>query len=118
MHKKNWTNSTAKDVVTIGGSIWNDDTRTVANALNYNAQILKDALNRIAELEKIVKPQEESEGTEMNKELAKLSVLSVKKSSDYSGKVVKALEDAGFVIVRTFETSTEDYYIVAEKVEK
>ena len=47
-----WKNSTAKDVVTISGSIWNDNVRTVAEAVNYNAQILKDALNRIAELEK------------------------------------------------------------------
>ena len=54
-------NTTAKDVVTISGSIWNDDTRTVANAVNYNAQILKDALNRIAELEKTIKPQESEE---------------------------------------------------------
>lgn len=52
---------TAKDVVTISGSIWNDNTRTVANAVNYNAQILKDALNRIAELEKHFNPQAESE---------------------------------------------------------
>lgn len=49
--------TTAKDVVTIHGSIWNDSTRTVANAVNYNAQILKDALNRIAELEKTIKSQ-------------------------------------------------------------
>lgn len=52
---KEWVNTNAKDVVTISGSIWNDDTRTVANAVNYNAQILKDALNRIAELEKVIK---------------------------------------------------------------
>ena len=51
--RKEWVNTTAEDVVTIEGSIWNDDTRTVANAVNYNAQILKDALNRIAELEKV-----------------------------------------------------------------
>ena len=59
--KKEWVNSTAKDVVTIRGSIWNDNTRTVANAVNYNAQILKDALNRIAELEKAIKLKAESE---------------------------------------------------------
>jgi len=52
MSKRKWVNCTAKDVVTLSGSIWNDDTRMVANAVNYNAQILKDALNRIAELEK------------------------------------------------------------------
>lgn len=43
---------TSKDVVTISGSIWNDSTRAVANAVNYNAQILKNVLDRIAELEK------------------------------------------------------------------
>ena len=63
---KKWVNSTSKDVVTISGTIWNDNTRTVANALNYNAQILKDALNRIAELEKAIKLKTESEGEGMN----------------------------------------------------
>ena len=52
---------TADDVVTLSGNIWNDNTRTVANAVNYNAQILKDALNRIAELEKTIKLKTESE---------------------------------------------------------
>ena len=61
MSKKRWVNTTANDVVVISGSIWNNDTRTVANAVNYNAQILKDALNRIAELEKIIKLKVESE---------------------------------------------------------
>ena len=60
--RKKWVNQTADDVVTISGNIWNDNTRTVANAVNYNAQILKDALNRIVELEKrIDKLQAESE---------------------------------------------------------
>lgn len=57
MKKRKWINQTADDVVTISGSIWNNDTRTVANAVNYNAQILKDALNRISELEKHFEPQ-------------------------------------------------------------
>lgn len=61
MSKRKWANQTADDVVTISGSIRNDDTRTVANAVNYNAQILKDALNRIAELEKHLKSLAESE---------------------------------------------------------
>ena len=59
-----WVNQTADDVVTISGRIWNDNTRTVANAVNYNAQILKDALNRIVELEKridMLQPQESEE---------------------------------------------------------
>ena len=47
----------------------------------------------------------------MKKELAKLTV---KKSADYYDKVVKALEDAGFVIVLTTETSIDRYYIIAE----
>ena len=58
MNRRKWVNQTADDVVTISGSIWNNDTRTVANAVNYNVQILKDVLNRIAELEKAIKPQE------------------------------------------------------------
>lgn len=62
--RKKWVSTTADDVVTISGSIWNDDTRTVANAVNYNAQILKDALNRIAELEKAIKLKTESEDKE------------------------------------------------------
>ena len=53
-------------------------------------------------------------GYEMNKELAQLTV---KKSAEYYGKVVKALEDAGFVIVLRTETSTDRYYIVAESEE-
>ena len=60
--RKKWVNQTANDVVTISGSIWNDNTRTVANAVNYNAQILKDALNRIVELEKRIDKYRESEG--------------------------------------------------------
>ena len=58
-------NQTADDVVTISGTIWNDNTRVVANAVNYNAQILKDALNRIIELEKRIDSlQAESEDKE------------------------------------------------------
>lgn len=59
---KKWSNTTSKDVVTISGSIMNYDTRLVANVVNYNAQILKDALNRIEELEKYIKLKSESEG--------------------------------------------------------
>ena len=54
-------NTNADDVVTIDGYIWNNDTRTVANAVNYNAQILMDALNRIAKLEKDIKSKAEGE---------------------------------------------------------
>lgn len=48
----------------------------------------------------------------MNKKLAELTVS---KSTDYYDKVVKALEDAGFLIVLSFETTTDRHYIVAEK---
>lgn len=44
----------------------------------------------------------------------KWAELTVRKSEDYYGKVVKALEDAGFVIVLDHETISEAYYIVAE----
>ena len=47
----------------------------------------------------------------MNKKLAELTI---RKSEDYYDKVVKALEDAGFVLVLDCETTTERYYIVAE----
>lgn len=43
---------TSKDVVTISGSVWNRNIRTIGSAMNYNAQILKNALDRIADLEK------------------------------------------------------------------
>lgn len=51
----------------------------------------------------------------MNKKLAELIV---KTSSDYYNKVVKALEDAGFVLVLDCETLTEKVYIVAEGSEE
>ncbi len=50
----------------------------------------------------------------MNKKLAELTV---KKSVDYYDKVIKALEDAGFVIILEEETLTDRYYIVAESEE-
>ena len=52
MSKRKWTDTTAKDVVTITGGSWSSNVNTIASAVNYNAQILKDALNRIEELEK------------------------------------------------------------------
>jgi len=60
MSRRKWVNTTAKDVVTISGSIRNDDTRTVANAVNYNAQILKDVLYRMADLERQLSQMEEA----------------------------------------------------------
>lgn len=60
MSKKKWV-SQADDVMTINSSIQDDNTRSVANVLNYNAKVLKNALDRIAELEKIIKLEIESE---------------------------------------------------------
>ena len=54
-------------------------------------------------------------GQGMNKKLAELNI---RKSADYYDKVVKALKDAGFVLVLDCETSTEKYYIVAESEDK
>lgn len=48
----------------------------------------------------------------MNK---KLGELKINKSADYYGKVIKVLEDAGFVLVLTCEGTLEKYYIVAER---
>jgi G:T-mismatch repair DNA endonuclease (very short patch repair protein) len=50
---------------------------------------------------------------EMNKKLAELTV---NRSADYNDKVIKALEDAGFLIIIVGETITESKYIVAERV--
>ena len=50
----------------------------------------------------------------MKKKLAKLTV---EKSADYNNKVVKVLEDAGFIIVLDCETISEECYIVAESEE-
>lgn len=47
----------------------------------------------------------------MNKKLAELSI---KKSEDYYDKILKTLEDAGYVIVLINETTSDKYYIVAE----
>ena len=45
----------------------------------------------------------------------KLANLTVSKQENHYDKVIKALEDAGFVIVLAMETTTDRYYIVAEK---
>lgn len=51
----------------------------------------------------------------MNKKLAELKV---NKSADYYDKVIKALENAGFVLVIDLETTSDKYYIVAESEDK
>lgn len=50
----------------------------------------------------------------MNKKLAELTVNTL---ADYNDKVVKALEDAGFVVILSDETIGESHYIVAESGE-
>ena len=47
----------------------------------------------------------------MNREIAELTV---KSSIDYNDKVVTALQDAGFIIILSAETTSDKYYIVAE----
>lgn len=44
----------------------------------------------------------------------KLAELTVDKSADYDDKVVKVLEDAGFMVVLRVETYTERKYIIAK----
>lgn len=45
--------------------------------------------------------------------IKQLGELKIRKSDDYDDTVVKALENAGFVIVLSMETLIEKYYIVA-----
>lgn len=47
-----------------------------------------------------------------------LGELKIEKSADYYGKVIKALEDAGFIIILSYETSFDRHYIVAESVDE
>jgi len=51
----------------------------------------------------------------MNK---KLGELKINKSADYNDKIIKALEDAGFLLVLDWETSFEKCYVVAESENK
>ena len=46
--------------------------------------------------------------------IKKLGELKVDKYSAHYEEMIKALEDAGFVLVLDHETLTEKYYIVAE----
>jgi hypothetical protein len=49
--------------------------------------------------------------------LQEIAELKVSTDKDYTGKVVKALEEAGFTLVLTCETFIEKHYIVAQKKE-
>lgn len=48
----------------------------------------------------------------------KLGELKVDTFSDYYDKVVKALENAGFILVLETETTSTKYFIVAEREDK
>ena len=52
---------TIRNVASIEGRIWNDDTRTVAMALNKNAEVLKDLIKRVEKLELSKAESEETE---------------------------------------------------------
>ena len=51
----------------------------------------------------------------MIKKLAELKVIN---SQDYNGEVVKALEKAGFTVVKEVKTSFETHYIIATSGKK
>lgn len=53
--------ATSKDVVTLANGSYNTNNVNIARAVNYNAVILKDALDRIVELERLLTPQERNE---------------------------------------------------------
>lgn len=45
-----------------------------------------------------------------------IGLVTVKKSVDYYNKLLRAIEDAGYILILTAETSTDRYYIVAERI--
>ena len=49
--------------------------------------------------------------------LENIGTLTVNTSKDYRGKVVKALEEAGFTLVISCESFTEKKYIITQKKE-
>lgn len=94
--------------------------------LSKRVEVLEMKINelskRVETLEKQIKEDKEEQikklkavrTRKMNKKLAELIV---RKSADYYDKVVKTLEDAGFVVVLSAETCTDCYYIVAGREE-
>lgn len=48
--------------------------------------------------------------------LKKLGTLTIKKTDDYYGNVVKTLEKAGFKILKEEESYYEVFYIIAEEI--
>ncbi len=51
----------------------------------------------------------------INKQLA---TLVVNKNDDYYSSIVKTLEENGFIIILTLETSFEKHYIIAKEAEE
>lgn len=50
--------------------------------------------------------------------IKKLATLTVRKNVDWSNTVVKALKEAGFIIVQELDGIIEDTYIIAEGEDK
>lgn len=50
--------------------------------------------------------------------LNKLAELKVNIQKDYKDKVIKAIEDAGLVVVHEFDTTTDRFYTIAERMDK
>ena len=44
-----------------------------------------------------------------------LGELKISKNADYYNKVVESLEAEGFIMVLQYETTSDRYYIIAEK---
>jgi len=43
--------------------------------------------------------------------------LTVNKTDDYYGEIVKTLEKAGFIIIKDIDCTFETYYLIAKKVD-
>lgn len=46
--------------------------------------------------------------------IKKMAELKIIKSADYFDSIVESLQKAGFVIVSDYETTTEQFYIIAQ----
>ena len=50
--------------------------------------------------------------------LKKLAELTIHFDDDYYNKVIKALEAAGLTVIKTTDTMTDKYYIIAEEIKE
>lgn len=48
--------------------------------------------------------------------IRKIGSVEVDKSKDYDGKIIKALENAGFIVVQTYNDYFSGSYDIAEKM--